>query len=281
MYFDQRARSGGGSRARNVANRMRFPALALSILLLPVVLMAYSSNPPLGLSGAPGEGTCAGCHSPLTTGSGVSVTFPGALTYTPGGPPVSLIVALTSGANSGFELSSRVMNDNSQAGSLTAGTASGVGTSGSIQYAYQSLPRGVLDSRLDSAGHRRRQRRSVRGWSFFERQYIRKQLYSDSRVQRTQRNPRAQLVHAVVQLQRNRTGGPDGAGDQQRRVDPHYGQRHHLVGRETGSAPLPPAATRRKVSASRRTRPDWRPAPIRARSPSLPRERQTVPRPLA
>lgn len=112
--------------------------LILTAIMLPVVLMAYSSNPPTGLTGAPGEGTCAGCHSPATAGSGVTVTFPGSvLTYTPGGPAVPLTVAV-SGANGGFELSARVQNDNSQAGTLAAGTASAVSISGSIQYIYQT-----------------------------------------------------------------------------------------------------------------------------------------------
>jgi hypothetical protein len=51
--------------------------------------------------------------------------------------PVSLVIALASGSG-GFELSSRVLNDNSQAGTLTAGTGSGVASSGSIQYASQT-----------------------------------------------------------------------------------------------------------------------------------------------
>ena len=136
MFSEQHAESGGGTRKAGGGNRMRFFALVMGVFLLPVILMAYSSNPPLGLTGAPGEGTCGGCHNPVTAGSGVTVTPAGGLTYTPGGPPVSLVVALTS--SGGFELSSRVLNDNSQAGTLTAGTSSGVGTSGSIQYAYQT-----------------------------------------------------------------------------------------------------------------------------------------------
>ena len=136
MCFDQQVISGGGMQLRSAGSRMRYLALILGIFLLPVVLMAYSSNPPLGLTGAPGEGTCGGCHSPVTAGSGVTVTLAGGLTYTPGGPPVSLMVALT--GSGGYELSSRVLNNNSQAGTLTAGASSGVGTSGAIQYAYQS-----------------------------------------------------------------------------------------------------------------------------------------------
>ena len=105
----------------------------LAAIMLPVVVMAYSSNPPLGLTSAPGEGNCGSCHNPVTAGSGVTVTFPSsALTYTPGGPAVPLTVAVTAG-NGGFELSARVQNDNSQAGSLAAGAASAVSTSGSIQ----------------------------------------------------------------------------------------------------------------------------------------------------
>jgi len=113
--------------------------LILTAIMLPIILLAYPSNPPVGLTGAPGESTCVGCHSPITTGSGVTVTFPNnALTYTPGGPAIPLTVAVT--GSGGFELSTRVQNDNSQAGTLAAGTGSAVSSSSGIQYIYQSGP---------------------------------------------------------------------------------------------------------------------------------------------
>ncbi len=130
--------AGRGDKRRSWIRPLVQTLLILTAIMLPVIVMAYSSNPPAGLTGAPGESTCAGCHNPSTSGSGVTVTFPNSvLTYTPGGPAIPLTVALASG-NGGFELSARVQNDNSQAGTLTAGTASAVTTSGSVQYIAQT-----------------------------------------------------------------------------------------------------------------------------------------------
>ncbi len=130
--------AGRGESRRRWLRPLVQTLLIVTAIMLPVIVMAYSSNPPAGMSGAPGESTCAGCHGPTTAGSGVSVTFPNSvLTYTPGGPAIPLTVALASGSG-GFELSARVQNDNSQAGTLTAGTASAVTTLGSIQYIAQT-----------------------------------------------------------------------------------------------------------------------------------------------
>jgi hypothetical protein len=55
----------------------------LLALLLPGVALGYSSGVPVGLTGAPGEGTCASCHGDLNTGmGGISITAP--LTCAPG-----------------------------------------------------------------------------------------------------------------------------------------------------------------------------------------------------
>jgi len=139
MGIEQTASYMHGARSRSVRHLTRNIAVITGGFLLPAVLMAYPSNPPLGLTGAPGEGTCASCHSPLTAGSGVTITF-GSLTYTPGGAAINLMVAMSPGVQDGFELSSRALNNNSQAGTLTAGANSVVSTSGSVQYAYQSGP---------------------------------------------------------------------------------------------------------------------------------------------
>ena len=105
-----------------------------AVLSAPIIMYAFSSNPPTPYSGAPGEGTCASCHGTLTAGSGVAVTFP-STTYTPGGAAVSWTVTIP--ATGGFELSARLQTDNSQAGNLTAGAASNV-VSGTVQYVRSS-----------------------------------------------------------------------------------------------------------------------------------------------
>jgi hypothetical protein len=105
-----------------------------AVLSAPLILYAFSSNPPTPYSGAPGEGTCSSCHGSLTAGSGVTVALP-STTYTPGGAAVSWTVTIP--ATGGFELSTRLQADNSQAGSLTAGTTSNV-VSGTVQYVRSS-----------------------------------------------------------------------------------------------------------------------------------------------
>ena len=105
-----------------------------AVLSVPIIMYAFSSNPPTPYSGAPGEGTCASCHGSLTAGSGVTVAFP-SMTYTPGGAAASWTVTIPS--SGGFELSTRVQTDNSQAGSLTAGATSNV-VSGTVQYVRSS-----------------------------------------------------------------------------------------------------------------------------------------------
>jgi hypothetical protein len=128
---------GGGASSRGWVRTVIQTLLILTAVMLPVVVMAYSSNPPAALTGAPGEGTCGSCHSPVTAGSGVTVAFPGnTLTYAPGGAAVPLSVALT--GTGGFELSTRVQNDNSQAGTLAAGANSALTTSSSVQYVRQT-----------------------------------------------------------------------------------------------------------------------------------------------
>jgi hypothetical protein len=52
-------------------------AAALILMLLSGAAMAYTSGVPTGLSGAPGDETCANCHDNLNNGSGwISVTAP-------------------------------------------------------------------------------------------------------------------------------------------------------------------------------------------------------------
>jgi hypothetical protein len=52
---------------------------------IPLLLFAYPSNPPLGNTGAPGEGTCSSCHGGGRGGGNVRIAFSGGgTTYTPG-----------------------------------------------------------------------------------------------------------------------------------------------------------------------------------------------------
>jgi hypothetical protein len=78
---------------------------------LPVLLLAYLSGLDAGVSGVPGEDTCARCHSGPSGSGSVTVTFPGALTYTPGARQ-HLVVNITDSAERrwGFQLTARQAN---------------------------------------------------------------------------------------------------------------------------------------------------------------------------
>ena len=57
--------------------------LVASVLLAATGALAYTSGVPTGLTGAPGEDTCANCHDNLNTGpGGATITAPG--TYSAG-----------------------------------------------------------------------------------------------------------------------------------------------------------------------------------------------------
>ena len=105
--------------------------LLVGLIVMPVQLLAYSSNPPLAKTGAPGETTCRDCHNAPGTGN-LNAILPG-LTYTPGGAAVTWTINSAAGSG-GFELSVR-SPANAQAGTLGAGTASSIRVLSSIQYA--------------------------------------------------------------------------------------------------------------------------------------------------
>jgi len=114
-----------------------------AVLSVPLILMAYPSNPPAGETGAAvsGGSTCgtSSCHFHGTTAStgGVTAVFPA--TYTPGGPAMPITVTLANGSG-GFELSSvqGTGTSETQAGSFTAATNTAVSTLSGIQYIFQT-----------------------------------------------------------------------------------------------------------------------------------------------
>ena len=58
---------------------MKKTLIVAMILIMPTLIMAYSSGPPDGKTGAPGEGTCHDCHNsfPLNSGNGgLTITAP-------------------------------------------------------------------------------------------------------------------------------------------------------------------------------------------------------------
>ncbi len=86
---------------------------------VPLVLYAFPGGPPPAKTGAPGEGTCRECHSGGAGGGRVEIVFPGGAAYTPGVKQQFTVTITDPDAGwYGFELSTRLASDNSQAGSL-------------------------------------------------------------------------------------------------------------------------------------------------------------------
>ncbi|MBL8211223.1 MAG: hypothetical protein JNK87_10955 [Bryobacterales bacterium] len=97
---------------------------------------------PPGLTGAPGEGTCAQCHTsaPNTRNGRISVDFGGLLTYTPGVKQtvtVRVHPGLSVNFATGFMASPRLASG-ANAGELTAGNRTIVQTNNGFQYVSQT-----------------------------------------------------------------------------------------------------------------------------------------------
>jgi uncharacterized protein (TIGR03437 family) len=101
-----------------------FVCALFSVALCPLTLFGYAEGPDAGLSGVPGEATCTACHSGGTGSGKVTVTFPGALTYTPGVlQHLVVTVADSSQRRWGFQLTARQSSSSTaQAGSFTIGS---------------------------------------------------------------------------------------------------------------------------------------------------------------
>ncbi len=101
--------------------------VAVILGAFPLLLWAFSTGPPSGKAGVPGESNCteAKCHvgTALNGGGGsVKVTFPGGSTYAPG-VKQHLVVTISDPTNThwGFELTARPSSDpTTQAGSFTS-----------------------------------------------------------------------------------------------------------------------------------------------------------------
>src|SRR5215469_9160168 len=98
-----------------------WPIVAFILLAVPLLMMAFP-QPPVGNTGAPGDGTCNSCHSGVSTGGSVVATFPGT-TYTPGvAQHVTVTVSDTNTAHNAwsFQMTARQGASTTQAGSFTA-----------------------------------------------------------------------------------------------------------------------------------------------------------------
>jgi PKD repeat protein len=114
--------------------------IAIVFTLLALIfsndIFTYSSNPPTGLTGAPGEGNCTSCHTGTVISSGTawnSITISGMpSSYAPGtNYSLTLNGSSAATAKNGFELV--VLNSgNSSTGTLTAGTGTSIFPSGKV-----------------------------------------------------------------------------------------------------------------------------------------------------
>jgi uncharacterized protein (TIGR03437 family) len=111
------------------------------VAMFPVALWAYYYGPDPGNSGAPNDAdgalacASAGCHTGSTKGGpvnafpgyGVSATFSSGMTYTPGGPAVTITVTVTDPTNkkSGFQMSARTASSDVQAGNFSYAASAG------------------------------------------------------------------------------------------------------------------------------------------------------------
>ena len=77
--------------------------VAALFLSAPLLMWGFSSNPPLGNTGAPGEGNCSSCHGGGSGGGNVSIAFSGGgANYTPGTPQTLTITINDPNSSSAF-----------------------------------------------------------------------------------------------------------------------------------------------------------------------------------
>lgn len=107
-----------------------------------VYAVTSSSNPPAARTGAPGEGNCTACHSGAVQSAAGTINYSFSDTdYLPG-QTYDITLSIASGAKNGFQMT--ILDDSgNKAGNFTAGTGSGVTTSGARQYIRQTSATGV------------------------------------------------------------------------------------------------------------------------------------------
>jgi uncharacterized protein (TIGR03437 family) len=99
----------------------RIAQAAAIVTALPVLLVAYLSGLDAGVAGVPEEDNCTDCHRGASGAGSVTVTFPGARSYTPGAKQ-HLVVNLTDPVQRrwGFQLTVRqAASSSTQAGTFT------------------------------------------------------------------------------------------------------------------------------------------------------------------
>jgi uncharacterized protein (TIGR03437 family) len=97
-------------------------SIALAVGAAPMILWAFSLGPNPGVSGVPGEGTCADtfCHVGTAVGSSMTITAEGGPAYTPGIAKTITVTITDTNTRYGFQSTARLASDaKAQAGSLS------------------------------------------------------------------------------------------------------------------------------------------------------------------
>jgi hypothetical protein len=103
-------------------------------------IVNFSSNPNLGLTGAPGEANCTQCHSGSTQSAAGNVNLTAPSEYMVG-QTYNIEIGVIGNAVNGFEMT--ILDGNGiKAGSLTAGGLSSVASSGGKEYIRHSTKTG-------------------------------------------------------------------------------------------------------------------------------------------
>ena len=117
---------------------------AAIVLMIPLLVWAFPSNPPLANTGAPGQGNCSSCHGAGLGGGNVTVAFSGGgTTYTPGVPQTLTVTVNdpnTTTADWGFEMTAFEGATATTPGTFASASAnvSPPATSGTLVYERQS-----------------------------------------------------------------------------------------------------------------------------------------------
>ncbi len=113
-------------------------------------LLDNSSNPPIGNTGAPGEGTCTGCHSGSTLPASGVVTFSFSGTNNLYVPGVTYDVSLetNTGTKNGFQMTA-LDGTNAAAGTFVAGTGSSIISANNKNYIRHATSSGISTWNFD------------------------------------------------------------------------------------------------------------------------------------
>ena len=126
---------------RSKKNKGYLVAFIVSVCVMPIVVWAFNPNPPLNSSSAPGESTCASCHSGGAQAGHVAITVAGGNTYTPGAAKQVTVIITDPNANRwGYEITSvEASSTSTGTGTFTAlDSNSNVRPSGTKSYAAQT-----------------------------------------------------------------------------------------------------------------------------------------------